>query len=187
MRSATKTFVGLAGLGIIVAAARAGIPVPDAATAATTVDNSSTATATPTATPSATATATPTPTATKKPGTTTTKPSTKTPKPTATATPTPTATATPTPTPTASAASSKTGGAINYRFGTIQVKVTKTGSKITDVTYIQSSYTRVPQGTMSYLVNASIQANGSNFSNVSRATFTTDAYKQALESALAKF
>ncbi|MFM2025153.1 MAG: hypothetical protein RLZZ56_1166, partial [Actinomycetota bacterium] len=48
-------------------------------------------------------------------------------------------------------------------------------------------YTRVPNGTMSYLVNASIQANGSNFTKVSRATVTTNAYKQALESALGKF
>ena len=70
---------------------------------------------------------------------------------------------------------------------TIQVKVTKTGATITNVTYVQATYTRVPNGTMSYLVSASIQANGSNFTKVSRATVTTNAYKQALESALGKF
>lgn len=184
MRSATKTFVGLAGLGIMVAAARAGMPIPDVApvttdTAGTNTD--STATATPTPTPTGTATATAKPKPTTKPGTTT--PATTKPKPTATATPTPT----PNPTPNPTAAVSKTSAAINYEFGTIQVKVTKSGGNITDVTYIQATYTRVPNGTMSYLVNASIQANGSNFTKVSRATVTTNAYKQALESALGKF
>lgn len=175
MRSATKTFVGLAGLGIMVAAAKAGMPLPDnSVVVADPAGNpSATATPTPTATPSPTATATagPKPRATTKP------------KPTATATPT----ATPTPTPPPSGAVSKTSAAINYEFGTIQVKVTKDGGNITDVTYLQATYTRVPSGTMSYLVNASIQANGSNFTKVSRATVTTNAYKQALESALGKF
>lgn len=177
MRSATKTFVGLAGLGIIIAAAKAGMPLPDAASVVT--ENASSNSASPTPTPTATATATPTP----KP-TSTTKP--KTTKPTKTK-PKPTATATPTPPPVTSAAVTKTGGAINYAFGTMQVKVTKTGTNITDVTYLQSSYTRVPGGTLTYLVDASILANGSNFNKVSRATYTTNAYKQALESALAKF
>ena len=179
MRSATKTFVGLAGLGIIIAAAKAGMPLPDAASVIT--ENASSNSASPSPTPTATATATPTPkpTATTKP--TKTKPTKTKSKPTATATPTPT------PPPVTSAAVTKTGGAINYAFGTMQVKVTKTGTNITDVTYIQSSYTRVPGGTLTYLVDASILANGSNFSKVSRATYTTNAYKQALESALAKF
>ena len=179
MRSATKTFVGLAGLGIIIASAKAGIPLPDAASVIT--ENASSNSASPTPTPTATATPTPTPkpTATTKPSKT--KPTKTKPKPTATATPTPT------PPPVTSAAVTKTGGAINYAFGTMQVKVTKTGTKITDVTYIQSSYTRVPGGTLTYLVDASILANGNNFNKVSRATYTTNAYKQALESALAKF
>ena len=180
MRSATKTFVGLAGLGIVIAAAKAGMPIPEAN--AQVANNGSAETAAPTATPTTTPTqtATPKPTATAKP--ITTKPSTTKPKPTATATPTPT------PTPTQSTGVvSKTSAAINYEFGTIQVKVTKTGSNITDVTYLQATYTRVPNGTMAYLVNASIQANGSNFTKVSRATVTTNAYKQALENALGKF
>ena len=149
MRTATKTFVGLAGIGIILAAAKAGMPIAEASTVVTENASSNSAAPTPTATP----------------------------------TPTPT----PTPPPVTTTAVSKTGGVINYAFGVMQVKVTKTGTKITDVTYIQSSYTRVPGGTLNYLVNASILANGSNFTKVSRATYTTDAYKQALESALAKF
>lgn len=184
MRTATKTFVGLAGIGIVVAAAKAGMPIPEAN--ALVANNGSTETAAPTAEPSTTPTqtATPKPTATAKP--ITTKPSATKPKPTTTATATPTPTPTPTPTQSTGAVS-KTSAAINYEFGTIQVKVTKTGSNITDVTYLQATYTRVPNGTMAYLVNASIQANGSNFTKVSRATVTTNAYKQALENALGKF
>jgi uncharacterized protein with FMN-binding domain len=37
------------------------------------------------------------------------------------------------------------------------------------------------------LAEAAVNANGSNFGNVSGATFTTQAFKQALESALGKF
>lgn len=183
MRSSSKTFVGLAGLGILVAAARAGVPIPDAAAIGTdpvtNVDGGPTATATPT--PTATATAAPKPGTKPKP---TTKPSST--KPGATATPTPPPTPTPTP-PATSAAVSKTSAAINYEFGTIQIQVTKEGGNITAVSYLKQSYTRVPNGTMAYLVNASIQANGSNFTKVSRATVTTNAYKKALEDALAKF
>jgi uncharacterized protein with FMN-binding domain len=36
------------------------------------------------------------------------------------------------------------------------------------------------------LKDAAIQANGSNFGNLSGATYTTDAYKQAVDSALSK-
>jgi uncharacterized protein with FMN-binding domain len=166
----------------LVAAARAGVPIPDAAANVTdpvsTVDGGPTATATPT--PTATASAAPKPGTKPKP---TTKPSST--KPSATATPTPKPT--PTPPPATSAAVTKTSAAINYEFGTIQIQVTKEAGNITAVSYLKQSYTRVPNGTMAYLVNASIQANGSNFTKVSRATVTTNAYKQALEDALAKF
>jgi uncharacterized protein with FMN-binding domain len=147
------------------------MPLPEPSAIA----NEPTATATPTATPSATATAAP------KPGTTPTPKPTK--KPAATATTKPT----PTPPPATGTAVSKTSAAINYEYGTIQVKVTKDAGNITAVSYLKSSSTRLPTGTLAYLVNASIQANGSNFTKVSRATITTDAYKRALEDALAKF
>jgi uncharacterized protein with FMN-binding domain len=182
VRSSSKTFVGLAGLGILVAAARAGVPIPEAAAnvtdPVTNVDGGPTASAT--TTPTAAATAAPKPGTQPKP---TTKPSST--KPGANATPTPTPA--PTPPPATSAAVSKTSASINYEFGTIQIQVTKEAGNITAVSYLKQSYTRVPNGTMAYLVNASIQANGSNFTKVSRATVTTNAYKKALEDALAKF
>jgi uncharacterized protein with FMN-binding domain len=38
-----------------------------------------------------------------------------------------------------------------------------------------------------YLVQYAIDANGSNFANLSGATYTTEAFKQSLNAALAKF
>lgn len=129
------------------------------------------------------------PTATKP--TATTSAASPTPTATKTAAATPTATPTPTPTKTASTSTTsvaKTGSAINYKYGTIQIEVVKSGSKITAVNLIQAStsgrdWASVP----SILVTTAIAAQGSGFGNMSGATFTTTAFKSALDSALAKF
>ena len=89
---------------------------------------------------------------------------------------------------TATASATHTGAAIAYRYGTIQLEVVKSGSKITAINLIQASthgqqYAQVPP----MLVDAAISANGSGFGNVSGATFTTEAFRSALESALAQF
>ena len=86
-----------------------------------------------------------------------------------------------------SAGTTKTGAAINYRYGTVQVSVTKANGKITAVNLLQQGATGGRQGAFSYLVDYAIQANGSSFGNLGGATYTTDAFKQSLESALAKF
>lgn len=218
MRTATKSAIGILSLGVIAASYTAGTaaqigfgaaPVSNSSAAgeSTAVDPSvvveptpiaveteevgeagdddvtsvpvqtkaaATSATTPKATKSATATATPTPTAAKT-----------------AAAATPTATPTPTPTKTASTVSTsvaKTGSAINYKYGTIQLEVVKSGSKITSINLIQAStkgreWASVP----SMLVTAAISAQGSGFGNISGATFSTQAFKSALESALAKF
>jgi uncharacterized protein with FMN-binding domain len=89
--------------------------------------------------------------------------------------------------PAAGGGTTKTGTAINYRYGTVQVSVTKASGKITAVNLLQEGATGGRQGAFSYLVDYAIQANGSSFGNLGGATFTTDAFKQSLESALAKF
>ena len=81
----------------------------------------------------------------------------------------------------------KSGSAVNYRYGTVQVSVTKANGKITAVNLLQAGATGGRQGAFSYLVQYAIQANGSSFGNLGGATFTTDAFKQSLESALGKF
>jgi uncharacterized protein with FMN-binding domain len=81
----------------------------------------------------------------------------------------------------------KSGSAISYRYGTVQVSVTKAGGKITAVNLLQQGASGGRQGAFPYLVQYAISANGSSFGNLGGATFTTDAFKQSLESALAKF
>ncbi len=108
--------------------------------------------------------------------------------------PKPSASASVSPSPSKSAASaatgtsvSKTGDSVESSFGPVQVKVTKIGNHITEITYLQSVATHGRSQVFPYLVQYAIDANGSNFSNISGATYTTNAFKQSLESALAKF
>ena len=86
-------------------------------------------------------------------------------------------------------ATSKTiaGPVIQSGYGTVQVKVTKVGSKITDITMLQANATDGRASAFPYLVQYAIDANGTNFANLSGATYTTDAFKQSLNAALAKF
>lgn len=79
-----------------------------------------------------------------------------------------------------------TGDAIPYQFGTIQLSVTKTNGKITDVGLVQASATNGREQAFSYLVQTAIQTQSSSFGNISGATYTTDAFKQALDSAIQK-
>jgi uncharacterized protein with FMN-binding domain len=79
-----------------------------------------------------------------------------------------------------------TGDAINYEYGTIQLSVTTDGSKLTDVGLVQADATGGREQAFSYLVTDAISANGSNFANLSGATYTTDAFKRALDSAISK-
>jgi len=88
---------------------------------------------------------------------------------------------------TNAASVSKTGDAVESGFGPVQVKVTKVSGKITEITYLQSVATHGRAAAFPYLVQYAIQANGSNFGNLSGATYTTNAFKRSLESALAKF
>ena len=118
------------------------------------------------AAPSASDTATPTPTSSQSVG--------------------PTASASATPTKTAAAAKSATGDAIQYRYGVVQVKVTKKNGTITAVSTVQGTATAGRQTAFSYLEQYAVSANGTGFSNLSGATFTTDAFKQALDSAINK-
>lgn len=176
MRSATKTFVGLAGIGVLVATAKLGMPLPVAANTVAAPETQ-TATPEPTATPTATTTTKPTSggtstkTATKPSGATTTTP----------------ATPEPTTTPAPSTASSQSGSTISYKYGVVQVKVTKDAGNITAITYLKKSATDGRSAVFPDLVVAAKAANGSNIRNISGATFTVDAFKKALDSALAKF
>ena len=74
-----------------------------------------------------------------------------------------------------------------YRFGYVTLTVTKENGKITAVSYGNSTATNGRAAAFPYLVQYAIAAQGTNFSNLSGATYTVDAFKQALTSALSKF
>ena len=134
-------------------------------------------------------TAGPTPTDTGTPSNSPTKTATGTP----TSNPTPTKSSTSTPTPTkstpASTTVSKTSDAIYYRYGAVELTVTKTGSQITDISMVQAGATNGRSSAFPYLIQLALTAQSGSFdtSMMTGATFTTDAFMQALDSALSKF
>jgi uncharacterized protein with FMN-binding domain len=81
----------------------------------------------------------------------------------------------------------QSGDAVTYRYGTVQVSVTKTGGSISGITMLMSGATSGRKQAFPTLIDWAIAANGSNFSNYSQATFTTAAFKKSLDTALAKF
>ena len=98
----------------------------------------------------------------------------------------PNALSTPGPTATGTSDMTVTGDAIQYRYGVIQVEVVRKGGKITAVNMIQSDATAGREQAFPYLTDYALKAQGTNFGNLSGATFTTDAFKQALDSAISK-
>jgi len=130
----------------------------------------------------------PTVTPTVDPTTPGPKPTTPGPKPT---TPGPKPT-TPGPKPTIpppSATVSHKSSPVYYRFGTVQLTVTKTGTKITDITMNQAGATNGRAASFPYLIILAKQAQSGSFdtSMMSGATYSTQAFMQALGDALAQF
>ena len=78
------------------------------------------------------------------------------------------------------------GDPVNYQFGTVQLEVVRKGGKISAINLIQATATNGRQGAFSPLVQSAIQAQGTSFGNLSGATYTVDAFKQALDSAISK-
>ena len=82
--------------------------------------------------------------------------------------------------------SSATGDTVESGYGPVQLKVTKEKGAITSIDLIQAKSTGGREAAFPILVKAAIAANGSNFGNVSGATYSTAAFKKSLDSALAK-
>lgn len=76
---------------------------------------------------------------------------------------------------------------ISYKYGVVQLAVTMVGSEITAVGLVQGDASNGRDQAYKILEDATIQTQGTNYGNVSGATFTTDAYKLAVENALSKF
>jgi hypothetical protein len=130
----------------------------------------------------------PTVTPTVDPTTPGPKPTTPGPKPT-TPGPKPTTPGPKPTTPPPSATVSHKSNPVNYRFGTVQLTVTKTGSTITDITMNQAGATNGRGASFPYLISLAKQAQSGSFdtSMMSGATYSTAAFMQALGDALAQF
>jgi uncharacterized protein with FMN-binding domain len=100
---------------------------------------------------------------------------------------------TPTPTPTKTVKPAKpksvtlSSDPITYKYGVVQVSLTKVGEEITDVTMLQGDATNGRAEAYVTLIGATLQTQGINYGNVSGATFTTDAFKKAISNVLKKF
>jgi uncharacterized protein with FMN-binding domain len=192
VRNGTKAFVSIVSLGVVAAGYQVGQAV-EVSTFASAVAPSQVGTAAPVATETETAAPvaeTPVETPTETASASSANPVSPVSKPTtapvapAPAAPAPKAT---TPAASNSGGTTKDGSAVPYRFGTVQVSVTKSAGKITAVNLLQAGATGGRESAFSYLVDLAIQANGTSFGNLGGATYTVDAFKQSLESALAKF
>jgi uncharacterized protein with FMN-binding domain len=101
--------------------------------------------------------------------------------------------AAPSPTPSPSASGLRdgtyTGQDIQTQFGDVQVKVTISGGKITDVQPLQMPFDRprsaeISQAAGPMLHDEVLQAQSAQIDLLSGATFTSDAYAQSVQSAL---
>lgn len=108
-------------------------------------------------------------------------------------TPGPTGSSAPTPSPSSSGTAYKdgtyTGQDVLTQFGDVQVKVTISGGKITDVQAVQMPFDRprsyeISQYAGPMLHDEVLQAQTAKIDSISGATFTSDAYAQSLQAAL---
>jgi len=80
---------------------------------------------------------------------------------------------------------------VSYRYGDIQLRVTVSGGRITDISVPQESAPgqrsqSINSQAIPVLTREALAAQGLQFDVVSGATFTSDAFAQALQSALAR-
>lgn len=76
--------------------------------------------------------------------------------------------------------------AVPYAYGTVTLSVTRTAGKLAAIDVGNSGATNGRQQAFAPLVDAAIKAQGTNFSNLGGTTYTTDAFKKALDNAISK-
>ncbi|MCZ3388097.1 MAG: FMN-binding protein [Actinomycetia bacterium] len=89
--------------------------------------------------------------------------------------------------PTASTPKVITGDAVNFQYGTVQVKVTLDGTTITDITTLTApggSYQPYTDRTIPEMKSKIITAQSTRVAAASGATYTSNAYAQSVQSAL---
>ena len=75
---------------------------------------------------------------------------------------------------------------IQYQFGTVQLSVTRKAGKISAIDVGSSTASAGRDQAFPYLVQYAIKAQGVSFGDLSGATYTSEAFKQALTSAISK-
>ena len=104
----------------------------------------------------------------------------------------PTGSTSPTTEPTGTdSARTATGSDIQYRYGDIQLEVTASGSKITDISIVKDGSDdghsfQINSQAVPILQSESLSAQSAQIDGVSGATYTSAAYVQSLQSALDK-
>jgi uncharacterized protein with FMN-binding domain len=99
-------------------------------------------------------------------------------------------TAAPTPSPTSRAANGTfTGADVPTRYGDVQVRITVSNGRVTDVTAVQMPTDRprsaeITQDVAPILRSEVIQAQSPNIDVISGATFTSEAYAESVQDAL---
>ena len=176
MRKESRIAIGIVGFSALASSYLLGQGNLPSSTFAASPVSSGASSSTPTSQPDASA----------SPSATTTAKVTS-PAKTSSAKPTATPTKTATPTNAAPTGGNFTSDPVKYQYGTMQLEVVVSGGKLTGINLVQatthgSQYAPVP----GLLVDAALKAGGSNFGNLSGATFATQAFKKALDGALAK-
>ena len=128
----------------------------------------------------------PNPNASSSPNPTGTPPTPPTPGPSSSATATAKPTKSPAPKPAPTTVTVKSDP-IQYKYGVVQIAITKEGTALTAVDLIQGDATNGRAQAYQILIDAALKVQGTNFGNVSGATFTTDAFRKAVDNALLKF
>ena len=83
------------------------------------------------------------------------------------------------------------GASVSNPYGSVQVRVTARGGRITGITFLDLPYGDPTSQSISdqvapILAQQALQAQSANVAGVSGATYTSDAYRQSLQSALDK-
>jgi uncharacterized protein with FMN-binding domain len=95
----------------------------------------------------------------------------------------------PAPAPSAARPQSVTGNVIQTRYGPVQVRVTVTGHRISDITPLQLPQgsghdEQIDQEAVPQLRSEALAAQSAHIDIISGATYTSDGYAQSLQSAL---
>lgn len=169
MRTTTKFLNASLALSSILFAVNNALSVQPAVTPLQTLSQEPVAAPNPNTGATAGATSSPATTGASKPQTGAAKPSQST-----------------TPQPTAPVTKTIVSDRIPYKYGEIQLQLTTSGGQITDISVLVGDMSYGRDVAYQTLVAATISTQGTNYGNVSGATFTTEAFKQAVQNALAK-